>query len=155
MARQQKNAALRTCRGRVIRVIVVLEVLATLILCGYVVMMSNSPATSMDITVWTQNVTTQTGQGPTFPKEIFHKVIMDQGLVDDTQQQLDGLQRNVWGGGIIASPVYLYQFSFATYGVPTEVYYGNLNGTVWTVTTWGLPSSVQGGMEPRCTGTTL
>jgi hypothetical protein len=133
----------------VIRVLVVLEVLASLALCGYVVIMSNRPATSMDITVWTQvtEITVQPGKEAVFPPpvEVFNKIITDQPLVQDTEQQLDGLHRNVgFDSGISASPAYVYQFSFATNGVPTEVYAGNLNGTVWSVTTWGITDGVEG-----------
>lgn len=123
------QAALRTGYGQFA---VVLLVLLLLVSGGYTV--AKYGATSMEISAWKNNTDTQTST------KIFDKTFTDLGLVHDAQVQLVGSP--LWppiGGGCANGPtVYVYQFSFATFGVTTQVYNGNYDYGAWNAATLGI-----------------
>jgi hypothetical protein len=139
--RQRVQAVLRTGRGRVIAA-GVLVVLLVLVGGGYTV--ATHETTSMEITAWKTYMGWPAGQQRPPDEQVFDTIITRQPLVRDTKHQLDGLERGGTGGCAIASPTYRYDITFATYGVPTEDYAGNLVCTTWTVTTFLVPMTVDG-----------
>jgi hypothetical protein len=144
---QQRLQAARQTLGQHWRV-VVLVALLVLLEGGYAV--GKLTATSMNITVWNEVVDINDLSTRPPPKYLmFDKTISNQPLVHDTEQQLDGLP---WGGvfqpQVIGQSIfprqqfYVYRFSFATFGVVTQVYEGGIGVLNWTVTTWGISLGV-------------
>jgi hypothetical protein len=148
MVRRQVRAARQTL-GQHWRVLVLVAVLV-LLAAGYAV--GTHTATSMNITVWTQ-YDDLNNLSPDYspPKtEIFDRTISNQPLVHDTEQQLASPFRTEAASTqpviclqvtCLQVTVFWYQFSFATFGVVTQVYYGRIGFEGWTVTTWGIPLS--------------
>lgn len=140
MLQQRVGAVLQTLGKH--RGLVVLAVLLMLVGGGYTV--ATHETTSMEISAWRVVMTWPEGQQHPPDVQVFDKTITQQPLVHDTKHQLDGLERGGMGNCAIASPTYRYDISFATYGVPTEVYDGNIDCAMWTVTTFGVPVTVGG-----------
>jgi hypothetical protein len=93
-------------------------------------------ATSLEIIAWTQYDSWETGQRPPDVK-VFDKTTTNLKLVCDVQNVLDNRPRGGWGNCGIGSPTYYYAFRFATFGVLTQIYSGDVNCAAWTVTTLG------------------
>jgi hypothetical protein len=140
MLRRRGQAVLQTLGKH--QGLVVLAVLLVLTGGGYTI--ATHETTSMEIIAWRTVMTWPEGQQRPPDVQVFDKIITQQPLVHDTKHQLDELERGAMGGCAIASPTYRYDISFATYGVPTEVYAGNVDCGTWTVTTFGVPMTVGG-----------
>jgi hypothetical protein len=143
MLRQRLRAVLQMVGNH--RRLVVLPVLLALLGGGYTV--ATHETTSMEITAWRVVMVWPAGQQRPPDEQVFDTTITRQPLVHDTKHQLDDLERGAMGamgGCVIASPTYRYDISFATFGVPTEDYAGNLDCATWTVTTFGVPMTVGG-----------
>jgi hypothetical protein len=136
MVRQRVKSVLGTWRGRfTVALIILILFVSGGYIAGYVV--TTYGATSLDITVWKA----VSGQYPPIPNvTIFHKTIMNLGLVRAAQHQIDGApESSGWDGCIHIQPTYyVYQIRFATGNRTTQVYEGNSLCGGWYTTPFGL-----------------
>ena len=140
MMRQRVRAALRTRRTR--------EVMAAALVL--LVLLAGSEfaaarqgilhqATSLEIIAWTHATGWGPGQQRPPDVKVFDETLTHSELVHEIQNQLDGTIRGTWNefaGCTLDAPDYFYELRFATFGVSTQVYSGDLD-CPWNVTTLG------------------
>lgn len=107
--------------------------------------------TSLQIIAWTYVLQRKAGEQRPPDQQVFDKTITDQELVQAIQRKFESLSRNVYGGSVIASPSYRYEFRFATDGVTTQVYAGSPNHIVWSVRTFGERATTEWVGDPAST----
>ena len=148
MIRQRVLAPLRTRRGRLAAGAFVL--LAVLAGGEYTLAHRTTSALriiTLEIVVWSHADAWTAGQKPPPDVKVFDKTMKDQGLVRTVQDKLNGLPRGGGGGCLLASQTYLYEFRFATNGVTTQTYNGDIACTTWQVVSAGKQSEEVGGAQ--------
>jgi hypothetical protein len=90
---------------------------------------------SLKITVWTHRVLYRAGEPEVPDKEIFNQTITDEPFVRDVLEQINGLKRGVRAFRVMCETTYHYTFVFATNGVTTQIYWGDIACPAWQVTT--------------------
>ena len=90
---------------------------------------------SLKITVWTHRVLHRAGETDFPDEEIFNKTTADEPFVRDVLEQINGLKRGVRSGRVMCETTYHYTFCFATNGVTTQIYWGDIACPAWQVET--------------------
>lgn len=147
MIRRRLLAPLQTRRGLSAAALVLLAVLAG---GGYALAHRTTPVprvTILEIVAWSHADAWSPGQQPPPDVKVFDKTITTQGLVRTVQDHLNRLQRGDGGGCLLASQTYLYEFRFATNGMTTQTYTGDIACTTWEVVGAGKHSDTVGGAQ--------
>jgi hypothetical protein len=91
---------------------------------------------SLKITVWTHRVLYRPGEPEVPDAEIFNQTTTDEPFVRDVLEQFNSLKRGVRSPGrVMSETTYHYTFVFATNGVTTQMYWGDIACPAWQVTT--------------------
>ena len=77
----------------------------------------------------------RTGEPEVPDEEIFNKTITDEPFVRDVLERINCLKRGVRSGRVMSETTYHYTFAFATNGVTTQTYWGDIACAAWQVTT--------------------